>query len=184
MTVTTGLVLAAGAGTRYGRPKILVDGWLDGAVAALRPWCTDVRVVTGAARCALPDGALEVHCPRWANGIGASLRAGLESLADRPDRVIVHLVDCPDVEASVAGRVLDAAGDRPARATYEGRPGHPVVLPGPLIQALLLELRDAQGAGPFLARQPEVIEVECGDLASGRDHDQPTPHAAIRTGKL
>ena len=70
-----GLILAAGAGSRYGFPKILVPGWLDGAVRELREGgCEKVFVVTGAAKPALLDDADEVHCPTWKRGIGASLR--------------------------------------------------------------------------------------------------------------
>lgn len=46
-----GILLAAGAGTRYGRPKVLAEGgaWLHGAVRALRDGgCTRVYVVLGA----------------------------------------------------------------------------------------------------------------------------------------
>ena len=174
---TIGLVLAAGAGSRYGRPKILVPGWLETAVGALGDGgCTSVAVVTGAARPSLPDGVREVHCERWALGLGASLRAGLEVLGAETRRVVVHVVDCPDVGPDVVSRVLDRAGDRLARATYRGRPGHPVVLPRAHLAPLLAALRDDDGAGPYL-RAHEHLAVECGDLASGQDIDSPTRDA-------
>jgi len=44
-----GLLLAAGAGRRMGRPKALVPGWLRASVAALRAGgCDRVTVVLGA----------------------------------------------------------------------------------------------------------------------------------------
>jgi hypothetical protein len=49
---SAGVVLAAGAGTRYGMPKVLAGngGWLASAVAALSDGgCGDVVVVLGAA---------------------------------------------------------------------------------------------------------------------------------------
>lgn len=166
-----GLVLAAGAGSRYGRPKILVADWLARAVTALRRGgCADVLVVTGAARAVMPDAAAEVHNPGWARGVGTSLRAGLEAAAPLADQVAVHLVDCPDVGAAVVRRVLSAAQVRPGRAVYGGRAGHPVVLPRRYVPQLLAELGDAAGAGDFLRALP-TVEVECGDLATGRDHD-------------
>jgi len=170
---TAGLVLAAGAGSRYGRPKILVDGWLARAVAALREGgCDTVAVVTGAARPALPAGVREVHCPGWHRGIGASLRAGLDDVGPGTGRVVVHVVDCPDVGPDVVRRVLDGAGDRLARAVFDGRPGHPVVLPRTHLRPLLDALGDTDGAGPYL-RAHEHVAVECGDLATGRDIDVP-----------
>lgn len=168
---TAGLVLAAGAGSRYGRPKILVDGWLTGAVQALHAGgCGSVAVVTGAARPALPGGVVEIHCPAWRRGIGASLRAGLTAVGSGADRVVVHLVDCPDVGPAVVRRVLDLTGDQLGRAVFSGRPGHPVVLPRGHVSALLAGLRDVDGAGPYLRTHPHV-DVECGDLASGEDVD-------------
>lgn len=166
---TAGLVLAAGAGSRYGRPKILVEGWLAGAVTALREGgCDTVTVVTGAARPAMPAGAREVHCPIWRRGPGASLRAGLGAV--EAQRVVIHLVDCPDVGPDVVRRLLDRGGEQPARAVFEGRPGHPVVLPRPHLAPLLAALRDDTGAGPYLRTHPHTT-VECGDLATGRDVD-------------
>ena len=62
----------------------------------------------------------------WAEGMGASLRAGLRSLADSADDgVVVSLVDLPDLVPAVVARVV-AAGAGPAalaRASYDGRPG-------------------------------------------------------------
>jgi molybdenum cofactor cytidylyltransferase len=172
---TVGLVLAAGAGSRYGRPKILVRGWLETAVDALREGgCSEVAVVTGAARPQLPAGVREIHCDRWALGLGASLRAGLSALDGEVRRVVVHVVDCPDIGPDVVARVLDGAGDRLARATYGGRPGHPVVLPRAHLAPLLGTLQDDDGAGPYL-RVHEHLAVECGDLASGQDIDTPRP---------
>lgn len=167
---TAGLVLAAGAGSRYGRPKILVDGWLERAVTALRAGgCGTVAVVTGAARPPLPTGAREIYCASWEQGIGASLRAGLSG-AGSADRVVVHVVDCPDVGPAVVRRVLGATGTRLGRAVFDGRPGHPVVIPREHLAPLLRTLGDRDGAGPYL-RARGGVTVECGDLATGEDID-------------
>jgi CTP:molybdopterin cytidylyltransferase MocA len=109
----------------------------------------------------------------WAEGLGASLRAGLRSFeGSTDDGAVVSLVDLPDLVPEVVGRVI-AAVDGPAalaRATYDGRPGHPVRLgrahwPGVIDTAV----GDA-GARTYLAGR-EVTLVECGDLATGRDVD-------------
>lgn len=173
---TVGLVLAAGAGIRYGRPKILVQGWLTAAVRALRlGGCDSVAVVTGAARPTLPDDVTEVHCATWDQGIGASLRAGLSTLPADAARVVVHLVDTPDIGPAVVRRVLDHAGDGLARAVYGGRPGHPVIIPRPHVTALLSTLRDEDGAGPYLRQHP-TLDIECADLATGEDIDHAPDH--------
>lgn len=171
---TAGIVLAAGAGRRYGRPKILVADWLDRAANALRlGGCDDVYVVTGAARpTTLPDGVQEVQCTDWESGMGSSLACGLSALDGVPERVVLHLVDCPDVGPDVVQRLLKAAGDSLARAVFEGRPGHPVLVPSRHLVPLARSLVPEQGASGYLRGQ-RVVQVECGDLATGMDRDVP-----------
>ena len=80
-----GVVLAAGAGTRYGSPKVLAhDGlWLRTAVQALTDGgCDQVIVVLGAVDVTVPDGATAVHAPHWEQGMSASFTAGLEAASD------------------------------------------------------------------------------------------------------
>lgn len=177
-----GLVLAAGAGRRMGRPKALVHGadgvpWVAAAVATLvSGGCDGVTVVLGAAaeqaRGLVPAEAHVVVADDWDEGMSSSLRAGLRSLEDGGSAAaLVHLVDLPDVGPDVVRRVL-ATGPTPdvlARATYAGRPGHPVLLGRDHWPAALAAQGDV-GARHVLA--PSVTSaVECGDLARGRDVD-------------
>jgi CTP:molybdopterin cytidylyltransferase MocA len=183
----TGLLLAAGAGRRMGMPKALVrtDGvpWVRQAVEVLLAGgCADVVVVLGAAereaREALAGtGAEVVVCPTWEQGMGESLRTGLEAVRARSAPVaLIHLVDLPDVGAPVVRRLRSAATGPGAlaRATYGGVAGHPVVL-GADHFAGVAELAVADtGAREYLRRhRPEAIE--CGDLAGGEDVDRPPP---------
>ncbi|HET6561548.1 MAG TPA: nucleotidyltransferase family protein [Marmoricola sp.] len=189
-----GLVLAAGAGRRMGTPKALLvdpDGTprMTAAVATLRRGgCPAVTVVVGAeADAAVPlaaaTGAEVVVAERWADGMGESLRAGLEALeADDARAALVTLVDLPDVGPEVVRRVLAAwhdAGRRAdalVRATYDGRPGHPVLLGRDHWAPLRDTVSGDVGAGPYLADDRagrRVTEVSCEDLATGRDVDRP-----------
>lgn len=178
----TGLLLAAGAGTRYGSPKALVPGWLAGSVEVLRDGgCADVRVVLGAqaddAAAAVPDGVAITVADDWSDGMGASLRAGLVALqATTADAALVHLVDLPDVGADVVALVLHTTSDL-ARASYDGKPGHPVLLGRRHWAAVIAEAHGDRGARGYLADN-DVVLVECGDLATGRDQDRrPNPGA-------
>lgn len=165
-----GIVLAAGAGSRYGKPKILVDDWLERSVAALVDGgCHEVFVVTGAARPPMHQGVIEIHNPDWSDGIGSSLRRGLDFAGSNWACLVIHLVDCPDIGADVVSRVL--LSEEPlARATFNGLPGHPVKILGPLIQTVRSRVNGDIGAGPIL-KELGVTSIECGDLASGIDID-------------
>ena len=194
-TAVRGLLLAAGEGRRMGMPKALVrddDGtsWLRRSLAALREGgCAEVTVVLGAgaaeARLLLddtvlddtvPDGSLDVVIAGdWAEGMGASLRAGLGSLLGAPPEPVaclVSLVDLPDVGAR--GRPPRARRrDRPqvlARAAYAGEPGHPVLLGRDHWSAVAETATGDRGARDYLDAH-DVTLVECGDLATGADRD-------------
>jgi CTP:molybdopterin cytidylyltransferase MocA len=171
-----GVLLAAGAGTRYGMPKVLAEQgeWLQIAVDALhRGGCDEVVVVLGAAIVDVPGPARAVVASDWADGLGSSLRAGLAA-ADGARYVVLHLVDTPDVGADVIARVLAAAQSALsglARATFGGRPGHPVVIERRHVASLVDTLHGDEGARLFLAGRSDVVAVECGDLATGMDVD-------------
>ena len=181
-----GLLLAAGAGSRMGRPKALVrdeagEPWLVRGVRALREGgCDAVTVVLGAgadeARPLLDGtGARYVLADDWAAGMAASLRAGLRALTEE-DAVaaLVSLVDLPDVHADVVRRVAALGGDPAvvARAAYDGVPGHPVLLGRDHWAGVLASAAGDRGARDYLATRPVVL-VECGDLATGCDQDTP-----------
>lgn len=179
--VSVGILLAAGAGSRYGRPKVLVDGWLDTAVAALREGgCADVVLVLGAANedvVAPPPGVTAITAARWQEGVSASVRAGLAA-ADRmrADYAVLHVIDTPDVGAAVVARVLGralASESGLARAYFGERPGHPVVIARPHWPEVLASLSGDRGAGAYLSARGDVEIVECADLASGADIDEP-----------
>ncbi|MCD4533871.1 nucleotidyltransferase family protein [Nocardioides sp. cx-169] len=177
-----GLLLAAGAGSRMGLPKALVhdgeESWLGRSVAVLRAGgCEEVSVVLGAAAdeaLGLLDGlgVDVVIASDWAEGMAASLRAGLGALPDHAEAAVVLLVDLPDVTAEVVRRVVAAGGGAGvlARAAYGGRPGHPVLLGRDHWAGVGATAVGDHGARGYLAAYG-VRLVECGDLASGRDVD-------------
>lgn len=187
--VVEGLLLAAGRGSRMGRPKALVVGddgepWLQRSTRVLlEGGCGGVTVVLGAevdaARGLVPGGVDVVVADDWASGMAASLRAGLLALEGSPAEVaLVHLVDLPDVGADVVARVLAVADgpDALARASFDGRPGHPVLVGRSHWSAIVESAVGDRGARDYLARVGAAV-VECGDLASGWDQDR--PHASF-----
>lgn len=174
----SGVVLAAGAGARYGMPKVLAgDGeWLVGAVSALADGgCDDVVVVLGAAIVDVPSPARPVVASDWAEGMGASLRAGISALESGPAEYAALLtVDTPDIGAAAVNRVLVAARAAPsgiARARYGQRPGHPVVVARRHWVDLMARAQGDQGGRAFLQDRGDVAWVDCADLATGADID-------------
>ncbi|MGB9226429.1 nucleotidyltransferase family protein [Mycobacterium sp.] len=172
-----GILLAAGAGRRYGKPKVLVDGWLDIAVSALRDGgCADVILVLGAAEVPPPPGLTAITVRQWRVGLSASVRAGLEE-ADRKraDYAVLHVIDTPDVGAAVVARVLGRAMTSEsglARAYFGERPGHPVVIARRHWPEVLALLSGDRGAGAYLNTRRDVEIVDCADLGDGRDIDE------------
>ena len=172
-----GVVLAAGAGTRYDMPKVLAEQgeWLRGAVGALvGGGCDEVVVILGAAVVEVPPPARAVVAEDWATGMSASVRAGLSAVAGA-DFAVLHLVDNPDVGADAVARVLIAAESSTsglARATYGGCPGHPVVIAQRHWAELVSTLHGDEGARAFLNGRDDLVAVECGDLADGADVDE------------
>ena len=183
-----GVLLAAGQGSRFGRPKALVE--LDGqtlaerGVTLLRAGGTDpVLIVTGAAQVELrPEHqARTVYNGEWRTGMGSSLRAALRALTELeadPEigAVVVALADQPLVGAEAVGRLIAAyrAGAEVAVAAYDGKPRNPVLLAREHWPEVIAAATGDQGARAFLHARPELVTlVECGD--TGRPDDIDTP---------
>jgi nicotine blue oxidoreductase len=156
-----GVVLAAGASTRFGSPKqrLLLEPVLERVRAS---GLADVVVVLGAHE--VETSARVVRCPGWERGPGASLRCGLAALpADTPAAVVV-LSDGPDLAPGAIDRLVAAWRDDPApvlAASYGGVRGHPVVL----AREVWASIPD-EGARALGARL-----VPCDDLGSPGDVD-------------
>jgi CTP:molybdopterin cytidylyltransferase MocA len=173
----SGLILAAGAGTRFGHePKLLAE--LDGRPLlqyAVRAQCgvaelERVVVVLGYHAEELRNQvdfqrAEIVVCDRWRDGQAASLRRGLEELREA-SKVIVTLGDEPLISSEVVRRFVPEPPG--ARAVYNGRPGHPVVL-GPDHIERLMSLSGDRGARELLGDGAEIELGRDGDV--GRDVD-------------
>ena len=177
------LVLAAGAGSRFGGAKQLaaLDGrpLLEHALSAVAqaPGLDRSIVVLGAGAedvLATVDlyGAEPVVCAGWAEGLSASLRAGIAAAGADTGAVVVVLGDQPRIAPAAIAAVLGAlraGGCDAARASYHGRPGHPVAL-GPALLARAAELRGDSGFGPLL-RGTHVRDVPCDEFGSADDVD-------------
>jgi CTP:molybdopterin cytidylyltransferase MocA len=190
--IVAGLVLAAGAGRRYGRPKALleVDGrrFVDLAVQTLRDGGADpVFVVVGATEIGHVD-AIVIANPRWHEGVGSSLVAGLAAATAYDQSaapiagVIVVLVDQPRLGSEAVGRVLAAArgGAHAAVATYEDIALQPVFLSADSWAGVSAVAKGERGAKPYLEANPDLIErVPCDGTGDPTDVDTPADLEAL-----
>jgi CTP:molybdopterin cytidylyltransferase MocA len=127
--VIAAVVLAAGAGERFGGPKQQL--LLPSVLARLAESPVDEVVVVAGAYPLEAAGAWVVDCPEWERGIGASLRCALAVLGPGVEAAVVCLADGPNLSPEAVRRVLAAwrrgAGGVVA-ASYAGDRGHPVVI--------------------------------------------------------
>jgi CTP:molybdopterin cytidylyltransferase MocA len=192
--VVAGLVLAAGAGTRMGRPKALVryggELLVERACRLLADsGCAPVLAVLGAGAenalrvARLPAGTTTVTNPDWPSGMGSSLRAGLSALPPGTAAVVVALVDTPGIGAGAVRRLVAAwrAGAVAAQATYRGQPGHPVLLSGSVLADVAATATGDRGAREWLRRHAELVaRVACDGTGYAFDLDTPDDLAAAR----
>lgn len=177
MMSVAGLVLAAGAGTRYGQPKapVVIDGerLVDRAVRNLRDGGCDPVVVVLGAWVGEVSGADILVNDAWPEGMGSSLRVGLQSLTDTTDAdaVIVTLVDLPGLTPEAVRRLVDCAAPL-AVATYDGERGHPVRITRGLWPRAIEVAQGDEGARRLM-REQDVERIEVGDVAAGYDVDVP-----------
>jgi CTP:molybdopterin cytidylyltransferase MocA len=185
-----GLVLAAGAATRFGRQKqlALLDGrpLLEHALLAMTASSVGrVVVMLGSSADEIVaevdlHGAEPMVCARWAEGQSASLACGLAELA-ACEAVVVTLGDQPRMSPDAIRRVIAARNGWPAvRATYGGTPGHPVLLESELFEPLRNVSGD-KGARNLLM-SVQVLDVPCDDLGGGEDVDTRAELDALRSG--
>lgn len=194
--VTATIILAAGQGSRMGGVKqvLAVDGTplvRRAALEALALGAGPVVVVLGAheaqVRSAL-DGldVCTVNNAKWQDGIGSSIRAGLDAIVDdeRVDGLLVMLVDQPRIDRRILAKLLEPRAGRvgahgPSEAgsrerigihrqmivacRYAGTLGVPAYFDRDIFPELL-SLDGERGCKPIILRNPaRTVVVECND---------------------
>ena len=156
------VILAAGASTRYGRPK----QWelLPAVLKRLEQCRLDEVVVVEGAHSLAGSPVRVVHCADWARGPGASLRCGLAALGEGVTHAVVVLADGPELDPRAVARVLESRAEAEVvAATYDGTRNHPVVL----ARSVWATIPD-EGA-----RALDPLLVDCSDLDPPGDVDVP-----------
>lgn len=152
------------------------------AEAILKSGVRPVLVVTGheagdiaAALAGLPLSCH--HAPDFADGMSASLKAGIAAVPTECDAALICLGDMPFVRGDTFDRLAEgydpAAGQVALFPTYQGKRGNPVLL-ARFLFADIMRLSGDQGARVLLGATPERVgEVAVDDPGVLRDVDRP-----------
>ncbi len=171
----TGLLLAAGAGTRFGGAKLLAEVQpgvpmcvascrnlaqaVDEVVAVVRAGDTEVRAALAATA-----GVAVIECARAHEGMSASLVCGILA-SGNTDAWVVALADMPLIRPSTIAAITNAmrGGARIAAPIFYGKRGHPVGFAASLRAQLLACSGDAGARAVLLAQASDISTVETDD---------------------
>lgn len=191
-TSTGILLLAAGRSERMGQPKQLMD-WngrpllRHAAEQAIAAGCAPVMAVLGYEAARIRDclAGLPVEIvenPSWEDGMGTTIRAGIQALAARGcPSVILALADQPLISSATYSRILEAhhkTGRPIVASSYAGTVGVPVLFARSLYPDLL-QLEPTQGCkGVILIHQEDAELIPCPEAEC--DVDTPADYERIR----
>ncbi|MGZ4150305.1 MAG: nucleotidyltransferase family protein [Actinomycetota bacterium] len=177
----SGVVLAAGTGSRFGGTKqvAVVDGrpLVLHAVNALRDAAVDeLLVVTGhdadTVEAALPDDVKVVRNPAYRDGQATSLAAALHVVDDASEAAVILVADQPGVTADDVRALIDGfrrSRARVVRLAFTDGPG-PALLSRE-IYAEAGHLHGDVGARVLIASHPDWVEEVAIDRPAPRDID-------------
>ncbi len=193
-----GLILAAGASSRMGRPKALLEiggeTFLDRLILSLSAACSPVMVVLGHDAEAIRGGvrraelASFVTNPDPERGQLSSLQCGLRAAPAASAGVIFTPVDCPLIRPSTVAALAAAYRARQPEALvavprHQERRGHPVLVAASLIPEFLALPAGAQAREVVRRHADQVLQVDVDDPGILADVDEPASYERLLEGK-
>ncbi len=189
----TAVILAAGASTRFGQPKQLLD-WngvpllAHVADVALGAELAPVIVVLGcqaeAARAALSTRPVQaVMNWRWEQGLSTSVQVGLATLTPTAEAVIFMQCDQPLVTPDLLRALVacfEETGAPIVHPTHAGQRGTPTLFARRLFPELAAVSGDEGGRAVIARHADEVATVEVADPDVLADIDTPTDYERLR----
>jgi molybdenum cofactor cytidylyltransferase len=187
------LVLAAGAGRRFGHEQKLLQ-LLEGrpivrwAVDSMRTAVIDEVIVVVAAehagieRALQDSGARLVVNPNATGGMGTSIAAGVAALSNDVEAVLISLGDIPHISPAVIARLVArfrAGGADLVIPEYHGLGGHPVLFARARFPDLL-RLRGDQGARALRDLSPDRVAIVAVNEPAPADVDTIEDLARLR----
>lgn len=184
MSGISAIVLAAGAGSRFGGGKLLAEfegrPLIEHSLETLKESPVEETVVVvgddvgNLREVCEPYEVRVVENPEWAEGQSTSVKAGLRALGTGTRAAVVLLGDQPLVSAGAVERLVAAfeRGAKVAVATYGGERRNPVLFACEVWPMLLEEISGDEGARSVLRRHADlVVEVPCDGVADPADVD-------------
>ena len=164
------IVLAAGASRRLGELKQLVrlqdETLVERAVRVCREaGCNPVVVVLGASAdrvretCSFKD-ALVIVNEGWSEGMGGSVRVGVNALGPGVNGCVITTCDMPAVSPEHLRKLITA--DEVTASFYAGRHGVPAYFPQAMFRRLM-ELQGDTGAREML-KNASAVELAGGEM--------------------
>jgi CTP:molybdopterin cytidylyltransferase MocA len=177
------ILLAAGAGSRFGGGKLLAKlgdrPLIEATLENLRDAPVDeIIAVLGADAERLHEvceryGARTIENEEWERGQSTSVLAGLRACGEGARAAVVLLGDQPFIGAEAVERLVAAfeVGAEIAVATYGGKRRNPVLFSREVWPLLEAELAGDEGARSVLRRHPDLVEVPCDGVGDPTDVD-------------
>jgi molybdenum cofactor cytidylyltransferase len=190
------VILAAGASTRMGCPKQLLDYrgiplLRHAAEAALASCCERVIVVLGCRAAQLREvltglPVTIIENPAWEGGMGTSIRAGVTVVQNEGlEGVILGLADQPLIDAGIFDTLIHThheSGQPIVTSEYAGTVGVPVFFAREYFPDLL-SLEPSQGCkGVILKNTARAVRLTCPDAEM--DVDTPEDYNRVRSSTL
>lgn len=180
----SGLILGAGASSRFGQPKQLLPfrgttllGWVI-RQAERADGLDEIIVVLGRAADEIRErvnfgNAKVVDNPVFGEGCASSYRAGITATNPDSDAIMIILGDQPGVESEIINGVAEKwrqSDGQIVLASYQGRNGHPMLFAKPLFDKLI-GLHGDKAAWKLVDRNPDLLREVSFDRPFPEDID-------------
>ena len=188
----SGILLAGGEATRMGKPKLLLP-WRKTTIIGhvvdtyLKSDISELIVVVGAnpdkiKRALAKKPVFMVENPHYHEGMGTSIRRGVEAASHKTGGYLIGLGDQPFISADTIDQLITYfVKKRPGIAvcSYKGKSGHPVLFARKFFRDLRSINGDMGGRTIISEHLNEVTYIEVGSKSITLDIDTPEDYQKL-----